>query len=98
MSHEPQPEKGSTRSGSGSSAEAGAPSSPSHEWTTVSSLLNPEGQKSEPPSTRRTFCRVCIGGMAALSAGMVGFPVVSFMGGAETISDQKVNATGTNAN
>ena len=32
---------------------------------------------------RRRFCQACIGGMAALSAGMVGFPVVSFLGRTE---------------
>jgi Rieske Fe-S protein len=29
--------------------------------------------------TRRTACEVAIGGMAVMSAGMVGFPVVSFL-------------------
>ncbi len=29
--------------------------------------------------SRRKMCEVFIGGMAALSAGMVGFPLVSFM-------------------
>lgn len=31
-------------------------------------------------SARRTFCKLCIGGMTVASAGMVGFPVVSFLG------------------
>ena len=29
--------------------------------------------------TRRTACEVCIGGMAVMSAGMVGFPIISFL-------------------
>ena len=32
------------------------------------------------PDGRRTFCKVCIGGMTVASAGMVGFPVASFLG------------------
>jgi Rieske Fe-S protein len=33
-----------------------------------------------PSEGRRNFCRACIGGAAALSAGAVGFPIVSFLG------------------
>jgi len=29
---------------------------------------------------RRTFCKLCIGGLAAASAGMVAYPVASFLG------------------
>jgi Rieske Fe-S protein len=32
-----------------------------------------------PHQGRRTFCKLCIGGLSAVSAGMVGFPIVSFM-------------------
>ena len=37
---------------------------------------------SETPchDSRRTFCKVCIGGLTATSAGMVGYPVISFLG------------------
>ncbi len=38
---------------------------------------------------RRTFCKLCIGGMAALSAGMVGFPIASFMARPERLGANK---------
>ncbi|HEY8667364.1 MAG TPA: ubiquinol-cytochrome c reductase iron-sulfur subunit [Tepidisphaeraceae bacterium] len=43
----------------------------------------------QPDSGRRTFCKVCIGGLAVASAGMVGFPIVSFMAGAEQAGGNK---------
>ncbi len=48
---------------------------------------------SEEPSPgdngRRTFCKACIAGMAVASAGMVGFPIVSFMGRPITVGANK---------
>ncbi len=38
---------------------------------------------------RRTFCKVCIGGMSVLSAGMVGFPVVAFLARPEQLGGNK---------
>jgi Rieske Fe-S protein len=38
---------------------------------------------------RRSFCKACIAGMSVLSAGMVGFPVVSFMGRPQTLGGNK---------
>lgn len=35
---------------------------------------------SESDDTRRTFCKVCIGGMSVCSAAAIGFPVVTFLG------------------
>ena len=38
---------------------------------------------------RRTFCKVAIGGLGAVSAGAVGFPVVSFLGRPVRLSSDK---------
>jgi cytochrome b6-f complex iron-sulfur subunit len=38
---------------------------------------------------RRTFCKVCIAGMSVASAGMVGFPVLSFLGPPVRLGAQK---------
>jgi Rieske Fe-S protein len=38
---------------------------------------------------RRTFCKACIGGMTAMSAAMVGFPIVSFMARPEKLGAGK---------
>ena len=38
---------------------------------------------------RRTFCKVCIGAMAAGSASMVGFPIVAFLTRPETLDLNK---------
>jgi Rieske Fe-S protein len=38
---------------------------------------------------RRAFCRACIGGMTAASAGMVGYPIVSFLAPAERPGSNK---------
>ena len=45
----------------------------------------------EKPSKagRRAFCKVCIGGMAAASAGMVAYPIVSFLAPAEQLGSNK---------
>lgn len=42
-----------------------------------------------PPDGRRTFCKACIGGMSVMSAGMVGFPVVSFLARPERLGANK---------
>ena len=34
---------------------------------------------------RRIFCKVCIGGLSVVSAGMVGFPVISFLARPQTL-------------
>ena len=38
---------------------------------------------------RRTFCKMCIGGMGVLSASMVGFPVISFLARPQTLDLNK---------
>jgi len=38
---------------------------------------------------RRTFCKVCIGGLSVVSAGMVGFPVISFLARPQTLGANK---------
>ncbi|MHC5003908.1 MAG: hypothetical protein ACYTJ0_12370, partial [Planctomycetota bacterium] len=43
----------------------------------------------EPVGGRRTVLKVCIGGMAAGSAGAVGFPVAAFLGFPYRLSTDK---------
>ena len=43
----------------------------------------------DPGNGRRTFCKVCIGSMSVVSAGMVGFPIVAFMQRPETLGANK---------
>ena len=38
---------------------------------------------------RRKFCKACIGGLTVLSAGTVGFPVVSFLGLPQGLTSNK---------
>jgi cytochrome b6-f complex iron-sulfur subunit len=38
---------------------------------------------------RRTFCKVCITGMGVVSASMVGFPILSFMGRPQSLDLNK---------
>jgi len=38
---------------------------------------------------RRAFCKVCIGGLSVVSAGMVGFPVVAFLARPEKLGANK---------
>lgn len=39
-----------------------------------------QSQESSPkPHDRRQFCKIAIGGMAVASAGMVGYPVITFL-------------------
>ena len=48
-----------------------------------------EGEHSPCDNGRRTFCKVCIGAMAAGSASMVGFPLVAFLARPETLDLNK---------
>jgi Rieske Fe-S protein len=43
----------------------------------------------KPSDGRRTFCKICIGGMSVVSAGMVGFPIVAFMQRPEKLGANK---------
>jgi cytochrome b6-f complex iron-sulfur subunit len=47
------------------------------------------GQDHPPHEGRRTFCQACIGGMAVVSAGMVTYPVVSFLGRPQSLASNK---------
>jgi Rieske Fe-S protein len=46
-------------------------------------------EEKDPQAGRRTFCKVCIGGMAAASVGMVAYPIVSFLAPAEQLGSNK---------
>jgi Rieske Fe-S protein len=46
-------------------------------------------QENQSSDGRRTFCKACIGGLTAVSAGMVTYPVLSFLGRAQTLGSSK---------
>lgn len=51
--------------------------------------MGDEKHMSDDEAGRRQFCKLCIGGMAALSGAMVGFPIVSFLARPEKLGANK---------
>jgi cytochrome b6-f complex iron-sulfur subunit len=53
------------------------------------SLQNEDTSSRPCNDGRRTFCKACIGTLSIVSAGMVGFPIVSFMARPQTLDLNK---------
>jgi cytochrome b6-f complex iron-sulfur subunit len=50
---------------------------------------NPRSDQAPAPDGRRSFCKACIAGLTVASAGMVGYPVLSFMARPQTLDLNK---------